>query len=229
MIQYHKVFKPIINHYKSLAISSAIVSGSLYSLWLLGYFLNPKIMNRIDLSALQAVGQPHYIFFIWGDVLTGVSCLFLVYFIGRIIHSANRLNNISAWLCLVGLVMFGVFTAVSCLLPSCIASSLACNAYASNVLDFHDLTGVVASFGLFISFITAIKLNYRSIRRNLQKLYLGLLISWSASALLFVILSIKLIWFSLVIQQVFLILSSLCLVAIAFIISTNDMVNKDHR
>ncbi len=221
---YNKeVSSSLANKYKTQAIILAAITGTLYSLWLLGYWLNPAIMNNMDLSALQAAGQPHFTFFVAGDVLTGVASISLAYQLIVIFNKSKTLKSLSPWFCLSGIAIFGIFTAISALLPSCIASSKVCNANMTNVLDVHDITGVIASLGIFIGLSSALKLTYKDIKLSWYRATLILQIAWCLSGIIFVILSIKLINLSLAFQQVFLILSSLCIIMIAVIINMKTM------
>lgn len=40
-----------------------------YNAWLLGYWFNPKIVRTEPISSLAVPGQPHWLFFIWTDIV----------------------------------------------------------------------------------------------------------------------------------------------------------------
>ena len=199
-------------------IGIAVISALSYSLWLLGYSLNKEVMNKLDLSALQSVGQPHWKLFVMGDVLTGIGCIILGVLLIKTLAKTRYIKFASTRVCIAGLMVFGLFTAVSSILPSCINESQFCNVNPSNIFDFHDLTGGLASFGLFFSLVALVQLT-DNISNILNKATIFILFIWAISAVLFVSLSFELNTLSIAVQQIFLMLSSLSIVIIPIIIN----------
>lgn len=217
--------KPLSKEHKLILIALGFVSGFLYSFWLLGYFLNRVSFTQLDISALQARGQPYSTLFILGDILAGVVVVVMAYLIARNFHDTNLWIKRAFKLCLIGMVTFGIMTAVSCLLPSCIASSAVCDTRVSQVLDIHDVTGGIAAFGLFLSLVGLLQLIYSKLSARLFSVLLILLLTWSVSGVLFVILSLQIRHAALIVQHIFLLLTSLSLIAIPFTVTRNGLVD----
>jgi hypothetical protein len=142
----------MLKHYQrdsAVIIVSGLVA-IIYNSWPLGYILNNPVAHHQLASELEAAGQPYNWFFVCCDLIT---CLLLLYLALRYwqrrpaTYKNGALNAV-----IFGLALFGVFTAVSALTPlSCQINDLRCGAHASQILALHNLTGGVASFGLFIS------------------------------------------------------------------------------
>lgn len=199
-------------------VSLGILSALFYSFWGFGFIFNREVMGRLDVSALQAIGEPHWLFFVEGDILTGISCVLLAAFLFITIGKTKYAKYTSSRLCIIGLLLFGIFTAVSSILPSCINESKFCNVNPANIFDVHDLTGALASFGLFVSLVAVVQLTDR-FSNKLNKALMAFLFVWTLSGLLFVSLSFELNSTSLATQQIFLVLSSLSIVIIPIIIN----------
>ncbi|HUD06419.1 MAG TPA: DUF998 domain-containing protein [Candidatus Saccharimonadales bacterium] len=205
-------------------VSLGIASGVLYSLWILGYFLNRSAFSHLDLSALQSRGQPYSSFFILGDILTGIVVIWMAYSIRKVHSKGSTLDTKSLKLCLIGLVAFGVFTAISCLLPSCIANSRSCDNSLSQLFDLHNVTGTIASVGLFVSLLnTPLIFRKKGLPQHL-KAAISLLIVWSVSGLLFIFLSVDNQSSSIPTQKLFLVLSSICLVVIPLLLTRSGII-----
>jgi hypothetical protein len=202
------------HHYIRTAYTLSISAAILYSLWFLGYILNPKAMSSLDVSALQSRGQPHYGFFVIGDIATGVLVILLVACLIKIFHRTQAHKKISFWLCMFGLLAFGIMTAAASLFPSCDSNSSYCVINLSQVFNVHNITGTVASFGQFVSMITALVLVHKKITVTVFRTAIGLLILWAISGLVFITLSTNAFHSSLLMQHLFLVLSSLLLVVI---------------
>ncbi|HUD05959.1 MAG TPA: DUF998 domain-containing protein [Candidatus Saccharimonadales bacterium] len=209
-----------------ISVSLGFISGILYSLWLLGFYLNRPAFSRLDISALQATSQPHHTFFIAGDILTGIATILMAFFIMRVFSGSSSRSINSLRLCLIGIVIFGLMTAISCVLPSCIDSSRVCDTNLSQILDWHDITGGIASFALFLSLVGLLKFVHRKISSKMYRLILGLVFAWCISGILFVVLSIGTKPQALNSQRLFLILSSLCLFVIPFTINREEVVEN---
>lgn len=146
----------MLKHYRH--DSAVIVVGSLvaivYNSWPLGYILNSQVAHHQLASELEAAGQPYNWFFVCCDLMTCLLLLYLALSYWRRRPSPHKSGVLSA--VVIGLVLFGIFTAVSALTPlSCQINDLRCGAHASQILALHNLTGGIASFGLFIGLLSA--------------------------------------------------------------------------
>lgn len=206
------------HHYTRTAYALSISAAFLYCLWFLGYILNSKAMANLDVSALQSVGQPYYGFFVIGDIATGVLVILLAACLIKIFHRTQINKRISFWLCILGLLAFGIMTATASIFPSCDSDSSYCVLNLSEVFNVHNITGTIASFGQFISVITALKLVYKNITKSVFWATLGLLILWAISGLVFITLSTNSFHSSLLMQHLFLVLSSVLLVIVPWVL-----------
>ena len=207
--------------YRRLALAFSLASALLYSFWLAGYALNPTTVKQLDLSALQASGQPFSSLFVLGDILTGLGIMVAAYFVNQFWRHSPVAQRKVLSICLSGLLLFGIMTAVSSLLPSCIANSRVCDTHLSQVLDPHDVTGGIAAIGLFVAGLGAIQL------LDYKKTWLGhslgaVLLGWLISGTLFVWLSVTAHTAGLFMQRVWLLLSSL-LITLIFIAICNPV------
>jgi len=175
-------------------------------------------MSTLDVSALQSKGQPHYQFFVVGDIATGLLVILLVACLVKIFHRTQAHRKISFWLCMIGLLAFGVMTATASLFPSCDSDSSYCVLNLSQVFNVHNITGTIASLGQFISVITALTLVRKKITRTVFRTTIGLLILWAISGLVFITLSTNSFHSSLLMQHLFLLLSSLLLIVIPWVL-----------
>lgn len=198
-----------MRQHTTLVTTLGILSGLLYALWLLGYYLNRAAYTGLDVSALQAKGQPHYVFFVMGDVLTGLVTLLLAWLLLRINKPFAQRGAL--YLCCGGLVVFAIMTATACLLPSCIASSNACLTQATNVFDWHDVASGVAAFGQFVGLVGLLGLLKKQASTGVFWSVAGLVAAWSLSSLLFVETSFAYPSVMLLTQHTWLLLSSVCL------------------
>ncbi len=212
--------------YGLISISLGFISGLLYALWFLGYFLNRSAIDKLDVSSLQNQGQPYSTLFILGDILTGAMVILMVFFLIRMFIKTKIWFRKSFRACLIGLILFSLMTAASCVLPSCMTISRVCYVNLNQLFDLHDVTGAIASFGLFLSLVSLLVLVYKKISTSLFVTLLCLLLTWSISGVLFVVLSISLRHSSLLTQQLFLVLSSLSLLAIPYSITREVFVNR---
>ena len=216
------------HHYAIVAYVLSIAAGLLYSLWFLGYIYNPKAMDTLAVSALQTVGQPHYELFVAGDVATGLIVVLLVVCLVRLFQRTKQHKEINFYLCMIGLLAFGVMTAVSCLYPSCDSNSSYCVQNVSQVFDVHNVTGTIASLGQFMSVVTALILFHKKVSKTVNWTVLTLLILWAISGIIFISLSTASQSASLFMQHLFLVLSSILLVDVTWLLikSNPSQVNN---
>jgi uncharacterized membrane protein len=214
------------HHYTTTAYALSISAGLLYCLWFLGYYLNPKAMSNLDVSALQSVGQPHYGFFVIGDIATGVLMILLVACLIKIFHRTPLHRKISFWLCVIGLLAFGIMTATASIFPSCDSDSSYCVLNLSQVFNVHNITGTIASLGQFVSVIAALKLVHKKITSSVFWTSSGLLILWAISGITFITLSTNSFHSSLLMQHLFLVLSSVLLVIVPWVLIRSRPTEK---
>ncbi len=207
------------HNYRLTAVVLSISAGILYCLWFLGYILNRKALDSLDVSALQTKGQPYYRFFVVGDVVTGLLVFLLVICLIRLFHQTHLHRTTSFWLCMLGLFVFGLMTGIACFLKSCDTNSSYCIQNLNEVFDSHNITGTIASLGQFLSLASALTLFRKRISRNLYWWTWGITILWALSGLSFIVASTDSLTLSLLSQHVFLVLSSLCLVVVAWVLT----------
>jgi len=212
------------HNYRRTAVVLGVSAAILYCLWFLGYLFNPSAMANLDVSALQTQGQPHYGFFVVGDIATGAVIFLLVFCLIKLFHRTKVHRRVSFWLCMLGLLAFGLMTALASFLPSCDTNTYACVASLSQIFDLHDITGAIASVGQFLSMLCVLILVRNKISDKLFKASVLLLIVWSISGLTFVILSTGSLRWALFMQHLFLVLSSLGLIAIPWALTRSKFV-----
>ena len=198
---------------RTLVVVLGVVAGALYALWVAGFVVSPDALRTHDVSVLQAHGQPYSSWFVLGDLLTGVVVVWLAGELVLLSARASVLTRPAVWLCVSGLVMFGVLTAVSCVTPICVAGVTACVATPGQVFDLHDTTGGVAAFGQFLSLVGTLVLVRRSPAPAFRATA-GLLVAWCAVGLLFFWLMVATEPAALGMQRLFLVLSSIALAAV---------------
>jgi hypothetical protein len=168
--------------YQPLA-TLGLAAGVIYNSWPLGYLLNPQTTKNGLASALEAVNQPYNWLFVSGDVLCSLLTLIIAWGLLK-----DKLGNKSAIWALGSLAAFGVMTALSALLPlSCQTDVSSCGYGLGQSFGLHDLSGAIASLGLFIAMISS--LDRLKARRTLHRLGVGLLLYWSAWGLWYLFLS----------------------------------------
>jgi len=208
------------NHnYRLTSAVLSISAGILYSLWVFGYALNRTAIDTLDVSALQSKGQPYYRFFVVGDVITGVLVFLLVICLIKLFQRTKLHRKVSFWLCMAGLLTFGLMTGIACFLKSCDTNSSYCLQNLNEVFDSHNITGTIASLGQFMSLASGLTLIRKRISRSLYWGTWTLTVLWALSGLSFIITSTQSLSLSLLSQHVFLVLSSLCLVAITWVLA----------
>lgn len=206
------------HYYTRTAYALSISAALLYSLWFLGYIFNPKALASLDVSILQSKGQPHYEFFVVGDIATGLLVILLVACLVKIFHRTGVHRTISFWLCMIGLLAFGIMTATATLFPSCDSNSNFCVLNLSEVFDIHNVTGSIASIGQFISLITALVIAHKKVSLAVSRIALLTVVLWAISGLVFITLSTNSLHTSLLLQHLFLVLSSLLIVAVPWVL-----------
>jgi hypothetical protein len=170
--------------YNRAVLTLSLAAGLLYNSWPLGYLLDSQTAHSGLASDLELVGHPYYWLFILGDVLTAV-CLVAMILVLRFRVWKVLPPDTRTWLA-AGLVVFGLFTAISALLPyNCtVTPLLRCGAGHGTGLGLDAVVSSIAALGLFVSLLSLAF--SRKLNSSLQRLNLAILGAWLASALVFV-------------------------------------------
>jgi hypothetical membrane protein len=200
---------------------TSILLAIVYNSWLLGFILNNPVVHHDLSSQLEVAGQPYNWLFVSADVMTGLLSIILVCLLWANRtkkHLTSAMNVI-----VIGLIMFGLFTAISALLPlSCQTSDTRCGAHLSQTFGIHDVTGGIASFGLFISLAGA-WLYSGKVKPNLSHLVVCCTtILWCVAGIAYLVFTVV-NKYTVGIQQIFLILSGVAIIVIG--ISTQGLLS----
>lgn len=133
--------------YARAAFILCAAAGVLYNSWPLGYVLDSPTASHELASSLERAGHPYYWVFLLGDLLTA---LFVVA-AGLIIRLRlwDRLKSVEWGTAYVGVIVFGLFTAVSALAPArcMVGPALKCGTQGLG-LGLDAFASVIAAFGL---------------------------------------------------------------------------------
>ncbi len=177
--------------YAILALIFCGLAAILYNSWPLGYILDNSTARYGLASDLERVNHPYNWLFILGDVLTGLALIAAGVCIRLKLWS--RLSSKALTAVYVGLMLFGLFTAVDALIPAqcSLAPVLQCVKYRGQTLGFDSLTSTIAALGLFISLVGVVWLSWQYKINSLLILLIELTIaSWIFTSLLFVLLDL---------------------------------------
>jgi hypothetical protein len=191
--------------WKRLTILS-IVAGIIYNSWPLGFVLNPTVAHHGLASELAGVNQPYNWVFIYGDVVSSLMMLFIVFNIWSFMMHKTKSKWL--WLSLGGMVIFCITASIAALCPlQCISAIERCPTFVHNPITLlHAITSVAAGFSV-LAFVTGLWLNKkRDYFLALQFIIVFLIGSW-ALIVLFTPGT------DLVAQYTFISLSSLCMAA----------------
>jgi hypothetical membrane protein len=188
-------------------VGLCLAAGILYNSWPLGYLFDSQTVHSGLASDLELVGHPYNWLFITGDVLTAV-CIVTVAFSLLLKRSARKTMVAVA----IGLLLFGLFTAVSALLPSqCTIGLLRCGADHGHGIGLDAVTSSLAALGLLISLAS---LTIEGRLKNLRGHLVGLvLLTWSLSGVVFAWLALT-NHNALFAQDILMLLSGLALLVI---------------
>lgn len=172
--------------YARLAFMFCALATVLYNSWPLGYMLNNRTAHSGLASDLERSGQPYSWVFVFGDILSAF-CVVAVCFL--ILLKLRPKAHANVWgIAWVGLLLFGVGTAVATVVPArCVVSAtLRCGTVVGPGLGLDALFSSIAALGLFASLISAcvLSLRYR-FPVSLVRLTETIVIAWPASGLLF--------------------------------------------
>lgn len=195
------------------------LAAILYNSWPLGYIFNSHTARYGLASDLERAGQPYYWLFISGDVLTGISVVAASALVWR---GVRPKPGQKAWSAMsIGLLVFGLFTAVGTLAPpQCpVASILKCGTDNGRGLGLDGVLSGLAIGGLLMGLISAIVLGRRyALSTWFQRMVQVLLLAWCINGCWFVTVATDGRIAALA-QQLFLTLSGLVLLAIGLTIS----------
>jgi len=202
----------------SIALALCAAAGILYNSWPLGYWLDNQTARHGLASDLEKAGHPYYWLFILGDILTALCTVAA----GSLVWFAGRREPLSrAWQAVaIGLVVFGLFTAASALVPTeCSGTTLAgCGSHDGQGLGFDGLFSTIAALGLFMSLVGAARLGTPpKLDVALARIVRITAIAWWASGVIFIILALT-DKSALLPEDILLALSGLALAAIGLVI-----------
>jgi hypothetical protein len=163
--------------YGRFALGLCLAAGILYNSWPLGYILDNATAHAGLASDLELVGHPYYWLFVGGDVLAAILTITAAVLLLRYSKMPSRFKILIA----SGLLAFGLFTAVSSLLPSqcTVTPLLRCGAGHGQGLGLDAATSTIAALGIFASLSgLAILIKNKSTRI--------ILTAWTVTALVFV-------------------------------------------
>jgi len=202
----------------------ATITAIIYNTWPLGFILNNPIAHRDLASQLEATGQPYNWLFVSTDVLTGLIVIILAMMFWRRLEKGQSILAIK--IIVIGLLMFGLFTAVSALVPlTCQTTDLRCGSHLYQIFGLHDLTGGIAAIGLFISLVGGWLHG-----ENKPHALTSKLIHWTT--ILWCLCGIAYVYFSAVnqhmvlVQQIFLVLSGIAVIVIC--LPTDTLILAEH-
>ncbi len=198
-----------------------LLAGALYSSWPLGYWLNPG-GNRGLASNLEASNQPYNWLFIGLDIASGALVVVVTWWLLRFVrhHNGGRKHW---WLeaGIVGVAMFGLFTALDAILPlNCIEGTHNCLPPLQNpYYVVHGFVSIMSIFGLTMSIVVfwwLVAKDNRFFQASRWLLH-GLLVIWLCFGVGTLVLVVR-DQSSTLSQHVFIILCSLWLVALPYYI-----------
>jgi hypothetical protein len=200
--------------YARLTLVLCGLAAVFYNSWPLGYLLDSQTAHYGLASDLEKAGHPYYQVFILGDILTGVTVLIISWLIRFKLWPGLRSKTRTViW---VGLLLFGLFTAMGAgFTPDCsVTPAIKCGVGNTHGLGLDGLFSGLAALGLFLGLAGVALLNMRSgLNLVLTRVTQIVLIGWSTSAIIFVILATTNGKAHLM-QQLFLVLAGLALLAI---------------
>ncbi len=164
------------------------LAGILYNSWPLGYWLNYSTARYGLASDLDEPGHPYSWVFILFDILVSL-CLVAAAFVAWRMLKSSHWSKLWAMV-ITGLVVFGVFTAISAAAPTnCQTSAIQiCAKFDRRLFSPDGIGSAIAAIGLFVSLIGINWLLYRGkAHSTIQKLAQATLVVWLVSIIIFLI------------------------------------------
>ncbi|MFZ1538512.1 MAG: hypothetical protein WAT23_14145 [Chromatiaceae bacterium] len=154
----------IIANNSSTITRVAGLAALLYSSWVLGYMINPRVAVFGAASELSATGQPFRELFIVSDVVAAI----LMFIVGHLLWI--RHNSAYLRMAIAMYVLAGVFIAVAANISLLCSPSLeVCDAKAfTDRAMFHNLAGAIASFFIFLNLFFTIQAVTKNISIRLK-------------------------------------------------------------
>jgi len=173
---------------RRVAFWLCVAAGVFYNSWPLGYWLDNQTARHDLASDLEQAGHPFYWLFVSCDIFMALLLITAVAVLSFKRRPALKSNKVR--LILVGLLMFGCFTAAAALLPAqCEVTPLfRCDA-GNGWLSLDAITSSLAALGLIISLVTLSLSSYKS--GGLTRLTRIVLAAWTLSGLVFTALALS--------------------------------------
>lgn len=199
----------------SALIIISCVTAIIYNSWPLGYLLNNQVAHHQFASELEDIGQPYNWLFMSFDILTGILVLYIALLIWR--RFAFLEKDISTKIIATGFVVFGIFTAISALLPlNCQINDTRCGLRSSQILGLHNITGVLASIGLAVSLIATWRLSINRPPIFAKIIFKIITALWCLTGIVYLILSFY-NKYLIQTQDIFLILSGFGVIGVCLV------------
>lgn len=177
--------------YTNLSLVLCTLAAVVYNSWPLGYIVDNSTAHYGLASDLELRGHPYYWLFILGDLLTAALIISLCVILR--LKLWNNRYTILLSVADIGLAVFGLFTAISALLPyGCSNVTLeSCNMIKGTNIGTDAITSTVAALGLFAC-LTALNIvsHHFKLSDRLKLANKVVLLTWSISGIMFVIYAI---------------------------------------
>jgi hypothetical protein len=124
---------------------AAILSGIFYNSWILGYFLNRKEVQNAYYSVLESPGKPHYLFYVFLDLISG----FLIILIGLYLNAKIKAyHKIIKYYLVFGSLI--ILDAIYPITDKCSTTIEACGDSLTQIFSYHDVIGILQFITIFI-------------------------------------------------------------------------------
>lgn len=186
----------------------SVAAAVQYSSWIFGFIINSKVISSGTASELAASNQPYYTVFITSDIITAVLISGVAVCAYKLTKSTNAQENTVISIALFSYLAFGIFTALSAVVPlTCAGNSGDCSVVLNNSYYVHNFLGMLASACLFISTVLAVTI--RKSKDGMMGVILGVLAFWVALGVLSFLVSASAVIPGHIFQKGYLILAAL--------------------
>jgi hypothetical protein len=169
-----------------MLIVPMVLAGIIYNSWPLGYWLDPSTARNGIASDLERANHPFAWVFIAGDVITG---LIVLIFAGGIFKKRRMINSFWWKAMVIGLILFGFFTAAGAGVPNkCLSGSASlCITYDHKTAGLDGIETSIAAFGLLIAFVSSCSLaGVLKLDKRFFWLNLTVFVAWFTSGMIFI-------------------------------------------
>jgi len=195
---------------------TSIIASLLYSNWLLGFILNPRVISGGIASELAVADQPNHRLFIGADVLSAMAIFLTVVFMYRYLKAKNKTSSGFNKI-LIGYCVFGLFTALTAFRPLVCAASIGqCSTEPTFRYFFHFSLGIIAASGLLVAIISTLSLRTHNILAI--TLFKSLAAGWLSCGVLSLVIPSSTVIPSHVFQKIYLILGAVLIVLIPYLV-----------